>query len=722
MKELSRYIRNRSLKKSSESVFEGISKGRKKALENWFNDQWRKINSIVKSLISISEDTDKQLETLNESVLHYDEFLEAFILDSTGKVILSSYAGHTNHDLSSYPNYKKALHNEPYMYGPYCDKATLNLPSKNKHFFDEVTLLFSQPYQADNELRILCIRILNDDMSNVIQDEDTHIYKESGDNYLFMVKNERNIPQGTAISRSRFEDMTFSLGDNLKDGVRTKSWGIVQIKEHTEFEIVFTDPATKQLHPGIQSTIRNGENLDCWPGYPDYRHILVGGKGTQIIPPHSDEIWGMMCEADIAEIYKFSSLRETYSLLIAFISAVAFFANTLLMKHFPALSLTFEIIFIVLLFLLSYITTSRLLVKPINRTTDLLHEIAEGEGNLTKRVSTSSNNEIGELGKWFNKFISNQMNMIKRVGNAVKTTKVTLRRVSSASDKIEAEISNIRDTITTLSNNCVEQNELFLSTQKEVGRIADSFQKNANLNEMISVIQEKTHSTSSTAANAKDLTSEVISSISELEAAMENALTSIGGLSEKSNQITNIVSTITSISNQTNLLALNASIEAARAGDAGKGFAVVADEIKKLSQDTTNATQIISELIGSIQSEIIDTNTNIDIIDEKVKSSVKSTKESTKAVELVIDVSNTISQIMEMMNEQNAVIQDVRQNIYEMAQKSEQAVSIGEDSTRIAEERIERITRQTYKLQRVIEGLHNSSEDLSEIVNSFVVK
>jgi hypothetical protein len=62
-------------------------------------------------------------------------------------------------------------------------------------------------------------------MSSVIQEEDTHIYKDSGDNYLFMIKNNHGIPQGMAISRSRFEDQTFTLGDNLKNGIKTKHWG-----------------------------------------------------------------------------------------------------------------------------------------------------------------------------------------------------------------------------------------------------------------------------------------------------------------------------------------------------------------------------------------------------------------------------------------------------------------------------------------------------------------
>jgi len=106
------------------------------------------------------------------------------------------------------------------------------------------------------------------------------------------------------LSRSRFEDAAFTRGDNLKQGVRT-AYGVVQIKDHTEFEIRFTDPATKELHPGVRETIRNGKNLFVlYPGYPDYRHIPVVGAGVTLRMPGSPDTWGMMCEGDLEEVYR----------------------------------------------------------------------------------------------------------------------------------------------------------------------------------------------------------------------------------------------------------------------------------------------------------------------------------------------------------------------------------------------------------------------------------
>ncbi|MHC6179983.1 hypothetical protein ACYUJ6_09010 [Clostridium sp. JNZ X4-2] len=230
---------------------------------------------------------------------------------------------HMGLDMRNSPNYKSSMKNEKLMYGPYEDTNTMDIDLSQKKFAAEVTLMFSIPYTnyLGNE-RILLGRVLNDDMSNVIQDEDTHVYKDSGDNYLFIVKTYRDILPGTAISRSRFEDNTFTKGDNLKEGVRTSNWGVVKIKKHTEFEIRFTDPKTGDLHQGVKNTIKNGSNLDCWPGYPDYRHIMVGGKGILINPPYSNEIWGMMCEGDISEIYNFKSISLKMPLIISAVTAL----------------------------------------------------------------------------------------------------------------------------------------------------------------------------------------------------------------------------------------------------------------------------------------------------------------------------------------------------------------------------------------------------------------
>ena len=127
------------------------------------------------------------------------------------------------------------------------------------------------------------------------------------------------IQPGTALSRSRFEDATFSHGENLKSGVHTR-WGTVRVQQHTELELRFTDPATGQLHRCAGNHRQGFEPVRHLSGYSDYRHIPVIGKGVTFQLPGSPDRWGMMCEADLEEVYRRRSLSvglmKTYLLTV----------------------------------------------------------------------------------------------------------------------------------------------------------------------------------------------------------------------------------------------------------------------------------------------------------------------------------------------------------------------------------------------------------------------
>jgi len=189
------------------------------------------------------------------------EVSELFVVDVSGLVIASTHAPRAGqrHDAKTLAAGLAA----PFLHGPYIDPVTRQLGATTSKFHDAVTLMFHQPLRhAGKVVGCLCARIPNDVLSDLIQREAGHVYRDSGDNYLFMVQS-RHDPQiapGTALSRSRFEDDTFSGGDNLKQGVKT-AFGTVRVQNHTEFELRFTDPATGELHPGVRETIRNGRNL-----------------------------------------------------------------------------------------------------------------------------------------------------------------------------------------------------------------------------------------------------------------------------------------------------------------------------------------------------------------------------------------------------------------------------------------------------------------------------
>ncbi len=708
-KEYKRYRKNKRLKAHSEKVFEGIALGRKKALEEWFEDKWFQLEMIKNQIITHDYSEKKLNEVLLEETQSYLEWIELFVLDLKGNVIASSFEGHLNLQLRKLPNIEYAAKGQRYMYGPYCDELTRDIPVE-RVFKDEVTLLFSEPYQnIDGKSYLLCARVLNDDLSNVIQEEDVHIYKESGDNYLFMIKNNRGILPGTAISRSRFEDHTFTLGENLKSGVRTLFGAVVQIKEHTEFEILFNDPKTGQLHQGVASTIKNGSNIDCWPGYPDYRHILVGGKGITIEPPYSDEVWGMMCEGDIAEIYDFNSIDRVVPFYIAGITTLFILANALLCLFFKGYGLVATAFLGGATFYVTYKMIHHYITDTINETVNILYDIAEGQGELTKRVENPSKNEVGELGKWFNKFVSNQRHMVKRIAQVTQTTKKAIFKLGKTTKRIE----NI---VQVLSENAMKQHDVLKNTQDELMSISELFKKNDVMVERITEKIETTHQITTTTREAGNA---ALDSMKELEIATQTATEHMKALYIQSQAITDIISTISGISKQTSLLALNASIEAARAGEAGKGFGVVAEEIKKLAQETDESTFRIEKLITDIQSLVGSSNENMNKISEKVTVSSQSTIESMQSFALFEDVSNMLVEIMEAMKYQNKMIQKADHKMNKMATNENNNKIIEQnDSTKLLE-LTEKMDRQIKVLNQVIASVEYASDDLERIVDAF---
>ncbi|WP_238918931.1 HAMP domain-containing methyl-accepting chemotaxis protein [Clostridium sp. YIM B02555] len=719
-----KYLLNRNLREHSEKVFEGISNGRKKALENWFNDKWAQLENIKNSLVALEDNNDIVNNYLVENVKKYEDFCEIFVLDENGIVSVSSCKEHVGLNMSDLPNFAAGLEDKPLMYGPYIDKRTLDTDIKNKKFADDVTLMFSSRCKNhDGQIRILCCRTLNDDMSNVIQDEDTHIYKDSGDNYLFMVKSNRGIKTGTAISRSRFEDNTFTLGDNLKEGVKTKRWGKVQIKEHTEFEIIFTDPATNQLHQGVANTIKNGENLDCWPGYPDYRHIMVGGKGTLITPPNCDEVWGMMCEGDIDEIYNFQSINLKMPMAISIMSAVLILINLVTTKVAPDMSIFTSLGMWIILSISTLVISKKMVSSPLSRTINILQEIAEGEGNLTKRVNKMSSDEIGELSRWFNKFINNQMSMLYRVKKSVSTTKKSVNIVSNITSNVRRGMGIIENTVMSLLENSKEQNLVFQDTKSKFSEITASIQEMDSLILEVSRIVEDTNEGAVTTQNASK---EVLNNMEDLESTISKTVNSISTLQGYSKEISEVVNVISNISKQTQLLALNASIEAARAGESGKGFAVVAGEISKLALETEAATKSISNVINQVRNQTQATFEYAGEINDKVSISTVSVQKSIKSFDQINEdiniIANSMQSIAEITSTQSESVGEVMNNVSTMADKVEQSTENSSSKSEESLTMVKRILSEIRQLKQATEVLEYSSDNLDEMVGSFKLK
>ncbi|TPE55619.1 methyl-accepting chemotaxis protein [Maribrevibacterium harenarium] len=579
---------NRNSYADIEATFEGIAATRKRLLMMFATSIWDKAAAIAKS-IELAQGSEKSM--LQQLLRSIPEASEVALVGEDGIVHYSTVSTRVGVEYENKSALARAGKGR-FLHGPYRDPVTLSLGSTTSRFHDQVSLMFYQPLADENSKirKFITIRVPNDVLGDLIQREAGHIYHESGDNYLFMVKSvfDPSIESGVALSRSRFEDDTFFLGDNLKQGVRTK-YGTVTVKEHTELELRFTDPATGQLHPGVRETIRNGANIYVkYPGYSDYRHIPVIGKGVTFQMPGSDDTWGMMCEADLEEVYRPRSVKVTtmgwywLAMLVTILAQASLESLVGLSGWMSGLAVL--PIAIMLSYLFNRVGPGRL-ARQLNGMTRVIRELAEGEGNLTQRMDVQKlpPNEAGNLGRWVNSFIDNLDNIVGEVIVSAKEVNKLATQMEQLNNEVKlasSQVSNAAAESLTLANH-------------QTGYVAQAS----------TTAQNMRHSMQEAVRNAQQQYLLVRQSTETIRDVVRSSADAVNRLSEQASNVGQFVEEITDITSQTNLLALNAAIEAARAGEFGRGFSVVADEVRALANRTASAAADIGKVVEGIRLE-----------------------------------------------------------------------------------------------------------------------
>jgi methyl-accepting chemotaxis protein len=316
------------------------------------------------------------------------------------------------------------------------------------------------------------------------------------------------------------------------------------------------------------------------------------------------------------------------------------------------------------------------ITRPLNAAVNSLKDIAEGEGDLTRKLPAAGQDEVGELARWFNTFLGKLQGIIREVSDNASV-------VDLASGRLLGIASDLSRSATTTSG--------------KAGSVASSAgAMSASMDRVASTMEETTSNTSMVAAAVEEMAatineiaqnSEKARSISE-SAVHQAAAASVkmADLGKAANAISAVTETITDISEQTNLLALNATIEAARAGEAGKGFAVVANEIKELARQTAAATAEIKGKIDGVQGTTAETITEI----ESIASIINQINEIIATIATAIEeqsvatneISNSVTQASEGIGEVNHNIADSTTVISQISREiADVNVSAGEIST-----------------------------------------
>lgn len=327
---------------------------------------------------------------------------------------------------------------------------------------------------------------------------------------------------------------------------------------------------------------------------------------------------------------------------------------------------------------------------PINKISEQLKDISQGEGDLTKRLNVKQEDEVGRLARFFDEFMDKLQSMVANVQNvsgSIGHSTSSLHQVSEKNNlSINEQNLEIHTVVTAVEEMSASAKEIAGNTENTANQAQ---QANELSNEGVATIDS------------------TIGRIEKLSSELDEASKTISTVEQEAESVSSVLDVIRGIAEQTNLLALNAAIEAARAGEQGRGFAVVADEVRTLASRTQDSTQDIQRMLEGLQAGVKNSVEAITASVKTAKETVESagtTGSSLNSIKGVIDsISQMAIQVASAVQEQSLVIEEINTHLN----------SIGEYSNNIASE-----SETTTHSCSLLDGL---AEELTNEVNRFRV-
>ncbi len=318
--------------------------------------------------------------------------------------------------------------------------------------------------------------------------------------------------------------------------------------------------------------------------------------------------------------------------------------------------------------------------RNINKVAESLHNIAEGEGDLTLRIELTSKDEVGELVHWFNLFADKLHSTISEVISVISP----LTDVSQQLNHLSSETASTSQDLTKASGHVSSSMQEMIATVDEVAKYATS-------------AADAAHDTNQEAQQGQIVVSNMVDLINNLAGEIERASSVIVQLENDTDNVANILGVIRSIAEQTNLLALNAAIEAARAGEQGRGFAVVADEVRTLASRTQDATQEIQAVIEKLQAAAQSAVSVMEQSKIRTQSTVEQAGKTGASLNAITEKVNSINdmnnQIAAATEEQSNTSVSIKENVIAMQEASEISANANEKVIELTKS-LERFSKQ----------------------------
>lgn len=352
---------------------------------------------------------------------------------------------------------------------------------------------------------------------------------------------------------------------------------------------------------------------------------------------------------------------------------------------------------------ITYKITLRI-VKPIDVIRQISEKVAGGDLRLEK-LNIISQDELGQLAGSFEKMTTNMAALIRKIQAGAEQVAASSEELTASAEQSAQAVSQVAGTISDVANGAEEQLKAVDKTSAVVVQLSASIQQVAASSNQVA---EQSVQAADKAKEGSSSVEKAVSQMLHIEQTVNNSAEVVAKLGEGSKEIGQIVDAISGIAGQTNLLALNAAIEAARAGEQGKGFAVVAEEVRKLAEQSQDATKQIAALISDIKR---DTEKAVIAMDE-------GTREVKVGTEVVTMAGHTFKEIATLITQVSEQVKSISAAIRQMASSTQQIVEAVEEideHSKTAVGQAQTVSAATEEQSAAMEEIASSSQNLANL-------